>query len=89
MSDERKGTKSVSSDLIEMLETTKEYKAWLDSLFAIIGYTSQEKKDDDLIIELMADHLGASFELQQGLENAKHMISKKMHEDWVLDNSGQ
>ncbi|HML05898.1 MAG TPA: hypothetical protein VK426_09010 [Methanobacterium sp.] len=80
----------VNSDLIEMLEATDEYKAWLDSLFAIIGYTSQEKNDDEsLIVELMADHLSASFQLQDGLENAKRMISKKMHEDWVLDNSGQ
>ena len=29
-----------------MLETTKEYKAWLESLFAIIRYISDEKLDD-------------------------------------------
>lgn len=79
----------VNKELIEMLETTEEYKSWLDSLFAIIGYTSQKNDDDNLILELMADHLSASFELQKGLENAKHKISKRMHEDWLLDNSGQ
>ena len=94
MSNERKDIESVDSDLIKMLETTEEYKAWLDSLFAIIGYTSQEKQDDeDLIMELMADHLSASFQLQKGLENAKHSAkfrkTKELHDDWLLDNSGQ
>ena len=77
-----------------MLETTKEYKAWLESLFAIIRYISDEKLDDlNLVLELIADHLNASVELQNGLEkakhNAKHRAMKELQDDWLLDNCGQ
>jgi hypothetical protein len=55
-----------------VLETTKEYKAWLESLFAIIRYISDEKLDDlNLVLELIADHLNASVELQNGLEKTR------------------
>lgn len=61
--------KGIDKDLIKELETTEEYKTWLKSLFAIIGYTSDEKLDDlNLILDLIADHLDASVELQKGLE---------------------
>ncbi len=87
---QEKGIKRMDKDLIKELETTKEYKEWLNSLFAIIGYTSSEENDDkDLIMELMADHLSASFELQKGLDMARYNTSKRLHEDWLLDNSGQ
>ena len=86
--------KEINVDLIKALETTEEYKAWYDSLFAIIGYTSNEEIDDeDLAMELIADHLNASFELQNGLEkgldNVKYKKTKELHDDWMLDNSGQ
>jgi hypothetical protein len=90
MSNKGKGIESVDKDLIKMLETTKEYKAWQESLFAIIGYTTDEEIDDeDLIRELLADHLSASFELQKGLENARYKTSKELHDEWLLDNCGQ
>jgi hypothetical protein len=90
MSDEGKGTGNIDNDLIKMLETTKEYKAWQESLFAIIGYASSEEIDDENIItELLADHLNSSFELQKGLENARYKTSKELHDEWLLDNCGQ
>jgi hypothetical protein len=90
MSNEGKGIKCVDKNLIKMLETTKEYKAWQESLFAIIGYASREEIDDEnLVSELLADHLNASFELQKGLEHARYKTSKELHDDWLLDNCGQ
>ena len=93
MSDGNQG-KEMDKGLIKALETTEEYKAWYNSLFAIIGYTSNEEIDDEeLAMELIADHLNASFELQNGLEkgldNVKYKKTKELHDDWVLDNSGQ
>lgn len=86
--------KSIDNDLIKELEATGEYKAWYESLFAIIGYISNEElNDENLARELIEDHLNASFELQNGLEkaehNAKYRPIKEMHDDWLLDNSGQ
>lgn len=93
MSNENQG-KGMDKDLIKALETTEEYKAWYNSLFAIIGYTANDEVDDeDLAMELIADHLNASFELQNGLEkglnNVKYNKTKELHADWMLDNSGQ
>lgn len=90
MSNENEKTIMPDKDLINMLETTEEYKAWQESLFAIIGYIANEENDDEeLIMELIADHLNTSFALQKGLESARLKISKNLHEDWLLDNSGQ
>lgn len=91
MSNENQG---IDNDIIKALETTEEYKAWYESLFAIIGYTSNEElNDENLAMELIADHLNASFELQngleKGLENLKHTKTKELYDDWLLDNSGQ
>lgn len=87
---QRKEIENTDKDLIKTLETTEEYKAWQESLFAIIGYVANEELDDEnLIMELMADHLNASFELQKGLENARYKTSKDLHDDWLLDNCGQ
>ena len=79
---------------IRELEATEEYKAWYESLFAIIGYISNEElNDENMAMELIADHLNTSFELQNGLEKARHNAKqraiKEVHEDWLLDNSGQ
>lgn len=80
----------IDKNLIKTLETTEEYIAWQESLFAIIGYASREDLDDeDLINELMADHLNASFGLQKGLENARYTTKKMLNDEWLLDNSGQ
>ncbi|WP_141705179.1 hypothetical protein [Methanobacterium sp. A39] len=84
----------IDKDLIKALENTDEYKAWYESLFVIIGYTSNEENDDEeLALELIADHLNASFKLQnglqKGLENIKYKKTKELHDDWVLDNCGQ
>ena len=92
MSDENQGIKYDDKELRE-LEVTEEYKSWYESLFAIIGYTSREEIDEDLARELIADHLNASFELQKGLEkakyNAKLRATKELHDEWLLDNSGE
>ena len=80
----------MDKDLIKQLETTEEYKAWQESLFAIIGYVADEEIDDEnLIMELLADHFNASFQLQKGLDKARYKTRKELHDDWVLDNSGQ
>jgi hypothetical protein len=77
-------------DLIKALETTKEYKSWQESLFAIIGYASSEDPENkDFVRELMSDHLIASIELQDGLEIAKYKASKKRNDETMLDYSGQ
>lgn len=92
MSNENQGKwiERVDKGLIKMLETTKEYKAWQESLFALIGYaSSSEVADENLIMELWADHLSTSFELQKGLEIARYKTSKELHDDWLLDNCGQ
>jgi hypothetical protein len=88
--DQRKWIEYVDQGLLKVLKTTEEYKAWQDSLLAIVGYTSNEELEDEkLAVKLIEDHLSASFELQQGLENARFKISKNLREEWLLDNSGQ
>jgi hypothetical protein len=85
-----KAIERADKDLIKMFETTEEYKEWQESLFAIIGYIANEENDDEeLIMELITDHLNTSFALQKGLESARLKKSKNLHEDWLLDNSGQ
>ncbi len=80
----------INKDLIRQLETTDEYNAWQETLFAIIGYASNEENDDeDLIMELMADHLYASFKLQDGLDKANYKVKKELHDEWAMDNSGE
>lgn len=86
---ERKWIDRVDKDLIKVLETTKEYKSWQESLFAIIGYSSSEEIDEKLVAELLADHLNASFELQTGLDNARHKKRKMLQNELLLDNSGE
>jgi preprotein translocase subunit SecA len=88
--DQRKWIEYVDKNLLKVLKTTEEYKAWQDSLMAIVGYTSnEEQEDEELAVKLVEDHLSSSFELQKGLENARFKISKKLKDEWLLDNSGQ
>ncbi len=91
MSDENQGKwiESVDKDLIKVFETTEEYKAWQESLFAIIGYSSKEEIDEKLVTELLADHLNASFELQKGLGNARHKKGKMLRNELLVDNCGE
>lgn len=90
MSNENQGKQVGSNeDIMKVFETTEEYNAWLESLFAIIGYTSRDEEDEELAAELIADHLNASFALQKGLDGAKYKSSKKKHDEWLLDNCGQ
>lgn len=91
MSNENQGKwiNRVDKDLIKVFETTQEYKVWQESLFAIIGYSSREEIDEKLVRELLTDHLNASFELQKGLENARHKKRKIIHNELLLDNCGE
>lgn len=89
MINEKKWMEHVDKELIKQLETTEEYKAWQESLFAIIGYVSSEQDDEDMVLELLADHLNASFQLQNGLDKARYKTRKERHDEWVLDNSGE
>jgi|GEM_PF-1048843 len=84
-----KWIESVDKDLIKLFETTEEYKAWQESLFAIIGYSSNEEIDEKLVTELLSDHLNASFELQKGLGNARQKKGKMIRNELLLDNCGE
>ncbi len=76
MNSRNQGEKT-DKDLIKVLEATDEYKTWFKSLFAIIGYISNEEFDDlNLMLKLIEDHLNASIELQNGLKNAKIGVFK-------------
>lgn len=71
-------------------EATKEYKAWQESLLAIIGYISDKKNNnEELAGELMADHLNASLELRKGLEQAKYKAGRKWNEDFQGEILGE
>ena len=57
----------MDEDIVEEFAATDEYKKWLDSLLAVIGYATNEKIDDEeLITDFMADHISASLELSKG-----------------------
>lgn len=77
-----------NEEIIREFEATKEYKAWQESLLAIIGYTSEEINDEELADELMVDHLNASLELQRGLEKAKYEAGKKLNEEFQVESRG-
>jgi hypothetical protein len=80
----------INEDIIKELEATKEYNEWQESLLAIIGYTTDEKNnDEELAKELMADHLNASLELQKGLERARYEVGKKLNEDFQEESHGE
>lgn len=80
--------KRVDKKLIREFKTTKEYKTWFNSLFAIIGYISNEELDDlNLMLKLIADHLNASVELQNGLENTKIRPKKDTDSAYYYDCS--
>ncbi len=75
----RSGGDNVGNDeLISEFAATKEYKAWQESLLAIIGYAKNEEiNDDELIADFMADHINSSLELSKALEK----IKKKLKEE--------
>ncbi len=76
--------------IMKELEATNEYKLWQESLFAIIGYTSNEKlNDEELASELVKDHLNASLELVKGLEVAKYESGKKMSDEFQREHHGE
>lgn len=82
------------NNLIEQFESTTEYKAWQETLFAIIGYASNSKNEDEnLASALMADHLDASLQLQMGIEKAKNLVNykkmKKLNDEFVEENRGE
>jgi len=76
-------------DLIREFKDSKEYKEWQESLLAIIGYSTDEKEDEELADELMADHLNSSLQLQKGLEIARYNASKKLNEDFLNESHGK
>jgi len=86
----RNGVYMINNDILKEFEATKEYEEWQESLFAIIGYTMDEKiNDEELAGELMADHLKASLELGKGLELAKYESGKKMSDEFLRESHGE
>ncbi len=79
----------VDKELLKVFKTTEEYNAWQESLLAIVGYASEESYDGNVIGELLADHLNASLELQEGLGKARFQTKKELHNEFFLDNSGE
>lgn len=80
----------INNDILKEFEATKEYEAWQESLFAIIGYSMDENiNDEELAGELMADHLKASLELEKGFEQAKYASGKKMSDEFMRESHGE
>jgi hypothetical protein len=82
------------NNLIEQFESTTEYKEWQETLFAIIGFTSNAEKDDEsLASALIVDHLDASLKLQKGIEKAKNIAKykkmKDLNDEFVDENRGE
>lgn len=80
----------MNKDIVREFKVTDEYKAWQESLLAIIGYTSDEENDDEeLAEELIADHLNASIDLQKGLAKAKYEAGRKLNEELQGESMGE
>jgi hypothetical protein len=84
----------IDENLIKEFKSTEEYKKWQESLFAIIGYTSDNENDDIKAAKaLIAEHLDASLQLQNGIEKIKFKAQyKKMREfnqDFESDLRGE
>ncbi|MGZ7108562.1 MAG: hypothetical protein ACXVHS_05620 [Methanobacterium sp.] len=58
-------------ELINELANSDEYKAWQDSLLAIIEYSKDELNDNGLITDLIVKHINASLELGNALDRIK------------------
>ena len=81
-------------NLIKEFKSTEEYKNWQESLFAIIGYTSDNENDDIKTAKaLITEHLDASLQLQKAIEKVKFKAQyKKMREfnqDFESDLRGE
>lgn len=64
-------------------ETTPEYKKWIETLLAIIGYLKDKKIDDsELLDELMTDHFNASLELGKVMDKLKDRDLKRIDENF-------
>ncbi len=77
----------MDEDVIEEFAATDEYKEWLDSLLAVIGYATNDKIDDeDLITDFMADHINASLELSKGLKRIRHKVERRQIKEFQEKN---
>ncbi len=66
-----------NDDLINEFAATKEYRAWQESLLAIIGYAKNEEiNDEDLITDFIADHINSSLELSKALDRIKRKLNE-------------
>jgi hypothetical protein len=66
-----------NDDLINEFAATKEYRAWQESLLAIIGYAKDEEiNDEDLITDFIADHINSSLELSKALDRIKRKLDE-------------
>ncbi len=66
-----------NDDLINEFAATKEYRAWQESLLAIIGYAKNEEiNDEDLITDFIADHINSSLELSKALDRIKRKLDE-------------
>ncbi|MCZ3365185.1 MULTISPECIES: hypothetical protein [Methanobacterium] len=73
-----------NDDLINEFAATKEYRAWQESLLAIIGYAKNEEiNDEDLITDFIADHINSSLELSKALDR----IKKKLDEESLSEKT--
>ncbi len=84
----------IDENTIKEFKSTEEYKNWQESLFAIIGYTSNDDNDDlSTAKALITEHLDASLQLQNGIDKIKFKAQyKKMREfnqDFESDLRGE
>ncbi len=64
-------------------EATPEYKKWIETFLAIIGYLKDKKiNDNEILDELMADHFNASLELGKVMDKLKDRDLKRIDENF-------
>ena len=84
----------IDNKLIKEFESTDEFKEWKETLFAIIGYTTNsQEEDEELASSLIADHLDASLQLQNGIDKikfkAQYEKTREFNKDFESDLRGE
>lgn len=84
----------IDDNLIKEFKSTEEYKKWQESLFAIIGYTSDNENNDiSQAKALIAEHLDASLQLQNAIDKVKfkaqYKKTREFNQDFESDLRGE
>lgn len=84
----------LDNNMIKEFKSTDEFKEWKETLFAIIGYANKaQKEDEELASALIADHLDASLQLQNGIDKVKfkaeYKKTREFNQDFESDLRGE